>query len=903
MPRTSTIEAVTPERVRSAVAAFLGVEPDDIDATTPLTAYGIDSLGALQLVAELEDRFGRPLPESLLTDCPDLEQIVEVVSGSRGTELGAAFSRTDRMLADSRLPNDIRPWTARPARAAATRALLTGATGFLGASLLRSLIDAGLHVVCLVRATTDAEAERRVRENLHRYGLLQPTDTAKWTAVGGDLEAVDLGISSEVYQRFAADIDLVYHAAADVNWVSGYDALHRTNVAGTTALLRLASTGTCKPFHFVSSLSVCLAHEGPPVVDERTDMLPYVDRLPLGYAQSKAVAESLVRGAAAVGLPARIYRPTLIAGHSVSGASNPDDLICALLRGCIQMGAAPDLAWTFDAVPVDTAADAIVRLSRSRDTALDTFHLRHPRPRHWRECVLWAGVFGYRIRLLPYEAWLERLHDEARSADHALHRFRAFFTRRVHGLTAPEHFEEHRRGVVDCTQTRAAELMAGVSYPVLDAERLDTYLNDLVRRGFLPPPVTGHARREPGTPARANPDDSIPRGDEAWPQHVEPLLRGYFGDSSLRVGQIEVLSRGSENSIISELTSWRRGRRTGLVHCRLALDGAAGASRLELMAKVKPPDEDVVEVAETTAAVVDDRVRSELTAVRDRIGIRGSHLREIAIYRMQSDPRFGRHMPACYGAWEDEAARSWGLLLERLDGVELTDASPRPWSDEHLAAAIDGIAEIHGAWLGREQELATTPWIGYIPSAAAAPGMVPFWSALARHAEPMFTAWAGRSLAKTHLRLADTAPEWWPALERLPRTLIHHDFNPRNLAIRRTDTDLRLAAYDWELATVGAPQRDLAELLCFTLPERVHVDVVEHWVERHRAQLERQSGTSLPRAGWVAGFAGALADLLVSRLAFYALIHRIRPQSFLPRVVSVWAQLFEVYRGRLRADA
>src|SRR4029079_8066593 len=80
MPRTSTIEAVTPERVRSAIAAFLGVEPDDIDATTPLTAYGIDSLGALQLVAELEDRCGRPLPESLLTDCPDLEQIVEVVS-------------------------------------------------------------------------------------------------------------------------------------------------------------------------------------------------------------------------------------------------------------------------------------------------------------------------------------------------------------------------------------------------------------------------------------------------------------------------------------------------------------------------------------------------------------------------------------------------------------------------------------------------------------------------------------------------------------------------------------------------------------------------------------------------------------------------------------------------------
>ena len=41
--------------VRQAVAAFLRVDPATLDPQVPLTAYGLDSLGALELVAALED--------------------------------------------------------------------------------------------------------------------------------------------------------------------------------------------------------------------------------------------------------------------------------------------------------------------------------------------------------------------------------------------------------------------------------------------------------------------------------------------------------------------------------------------------------------------------------------------------------------------------------------------------------------------------------------------------------------------------------------------------------------------------------------------------------------------------------------------------------------------------------
>jgi thioester reductase-like protein len=671
----------------------------------------------------------------------------------------------------------------------------------------------------------------------------------------------------------------VYHAAADVNWVSDYASLRSSNVSATRSLLRFSCTHRLKRFHFVSSLSVCMAVDGPAIVSEQTDMLPYAERLPLGYAQSKCVAESLVRAAAARGLPAQIYRPALLAGHSSSGASNPDDLIAALLRGCIQLGTAPDLDWTFDAVPVDTAAAAIVALSRSCRSGLDTFHLRHPRPRHWRECVLWTNFFGYPIRLEPYGQWTERLRRDARSPEHALYLLRGFFTRRVHGATAPEHYQEGAHGSIECRRTRGRERLAGIDYPPLDAWRLDSYLSDLVQRGALPPPASRRAA-------------SPPSADRTWATRCEHALQQYFGDDHLRVRDAAVVTQGSEHSIISEMTSWQRGQRTGLFHYRFTLQRGPHATPFDLMAKIKPPDEDVMDVADTTAAVVDPLLHRQIRKFRDRLGARGGHVRELEIYRLHAREPIGRYLPRCYGSWADDERQQWTLLLEHLHGLAVIDAQdPALWTEPVRTAAIDGLAAIHARWLGREHELAAFPWIGHIPSTQSLIEMRPLWAALARHAAPMFQAWAGPSVVDDHAMLAATPERWAPALEALPRTLIHNDFNSRNVALRHTVSGLQLVAYDWELATIGAPQRDLAEFLCFVLPEHVTEPVLAAAIERHRSMLERHSGQRPGLREWHDGFGSALAHFLVSRLALYAMIHRVRPLAFLPRVVRTWSRI------------
>ena len=155
-------------------------------------------------------------------------------------------------------------------------------------------------------------------------------------------------------------------------------------------------------------------------------------------------------------------------------------------------------------------------------------------------------------------------------------------------------------------------------------------------------------------------------------------------------------------------------------------------------------------------------------------------------------------------------------------------------------------------------------------------------------------AWAGRPSPHRQRALIDRIADWRPALDAAPQTLVHNDFNPRNICSEgRANGGWRLCAYDWELAAIGTPMRDLAELLCFVAPAAASaVDRSAHRSPRRALRRDRRPGES-PRAR--ATFAAALAEVLIDRLSVYAMVHRVRPQRFLPRVVRTWSPLHSLF--------
>jgi hypothetical protein len=504
--------------------------------------------------------------------------------------------------------------------------------------------------------------------------------------------------------------------------------------------------------------------------------------------------------------------------------------------------------------------------------------------------VLFMNLRGYRCPLVPYEEWRERLERDTHSSGHALRPIRAFFVARgPDGLTPAERFDLRRRAAIDSSATIARSEAAGLAAAPLDAALLGRYFDDYERRGYLPAATVAHPPRD------------VPPGPAWWeqPQRLETVLRAGLQDDSLRVTGLEVRRGGSAHSIIGELTAWRSGTRSGLHRIRAGVECRSGRHEIDLVIKAKPRDEDALDVAEALARTCGTDLAEAVAAHRTSLALVASHLRELAIYELR-DPRLSRHMPRCYGTWHDDAAEGWGLVLESLDGLDLMDSAddPSPWTRAHVEAVLDGLAEVHAANLGRADELRQMPWIGHVATAASAAAMRPLWTALAQDATGRFREWAGTPLVARHRALAERPEAWWPGFSGTPFTLIHHDFNLRNLGLRReTDGTFRLCAYDWELATVGAPQRDLAEFLCFVLTPDADEDLVNALVERHRRRLGLLSGAPIEAGAWREGLRAAMADLLTNRLAFYAMIDRVRPQAFLPRVVRTWSRLDRLLGG------
>jgi hypothetical protein len=250
-------------------------------------------------------------------------------------------------------------------------------------------------------------------------------------------------------------------------------------------------------------------------------------------------------------------------------------------------------------------------------------------------------------------------------------------------------------------------------------------------------------------------------------------------------------------------------------------------------------------------------------------------------------------MPALLGVLEMDARGSCALVLEDVSGAMLIDSVDRTpsWHPEHIDIVIRDLAGIHASSFGNIEGLRALPWIGFVQTTESMTGMSDLWRALADHSAPAFAAWSGSDVPDIHRKLVDSMDEWQPLLDEGPQALIHNDFNPRNICLRDRDGALSLCAYDWELATLGAPQRDLAELLCFVLPDTATDAAIDYWIERHRAALARSAGVSIDRRQWQRGFHAALNELLVNRLAMYGLVHRVRRQSFLPRVLSTWRRL------------
>ncbi len=132
---------------------------------------------------------------------------------------------------------------------------LTGATGFLGAFLLRDLLRQGLVVHCLVRGADTAAARDRLTANLRALELLDDVDLDRVRVYTGDVTKPRLGMAEDTYAGLARRVGAVYHSAAKVNFLTLYKWLRKSTVEATHGILRFACAARAT-LHHVSTTGV-----------------------------------------------------------------------------------------------------------------------------------------------------------------------------------------------------------------------------------------------------------------------------------------------------------------------------------------------------------------------------------------------------------------------------------------------------------------------------------------------------------------------------------------------------------------------------------------------------------------------------------------------------------------------
>ena len=250
------------------------------------------------------------------------------------------------------------------------KALVTGASGFVGRVACAELAGRGHEVAALVR----------------RPG----SEPARTVAVAGDLS------DAEALKRAVASVapDVVVHLAAEIASQRDPRRVAEVNVAGTQRLLDACTAANGPRFVFMST--VVTGDAGGAVLDE-TSTLP----VQTAYGRSKQEGERLVRDS---GLPSVIIRPSHVYG---SGGWYAEEIVKRLREpGRLAVVGSGENWW--DVVRVeDVAAACVDAAERAQPGSL--FHVVDDEPISYYDFVaLTAAALGVgRPRRIP--VWLANL--------------------------------------------------------------------------------------------------------------------------------------------------------------------------------------------------------------------------------------------------------------------------------------------------------------------------------------------------------------------------------------------------------------------------------------------------------------------------------------------------------------
>lgn len=361
------------------------LETDQIGVTDDFFDFGGDSLRAIEYVAKAHNE-GIEFTLQSVFDHPTVRDLCDFIEN--GEERNVVYSAKDFDKFNEILSRNVIDEGFVPVRKTLGNVLLTGATGFLGAHILDSLMkNENGKIYCLVRSRNQNDRRGRLCETLNYYfGNTYDNEIGKRIIpVIGNVEQIGLS------ENIPYDVQTVIHTAATVKHYGSYEYFHNVNVLGTENVVAYASMCGARLVH-ISTASV----SGNSFADEfevyRSEKEKNFDETSLYigqplenvYIHSKFEAEIVVLNAILKGLDAKIVRVGNLTNRQSDFKFQPnyrENAFLTRVKAVLDLGLFPDylLPLYSEFSPIDATADGVVKIAQYADKQ-NVFHLNSNKP-------------------------------------------------------------------------------------------------------------------------------------------------------------------------------------------------------------------------------------------------------------------------------------------------------------------------------------------------------------------------------------------------------------------------------------------------------------------------------------------------------------------------------------------
>ncbi len=280
---------------------------------------------------------------------------------------------------------------------------ITGATGFVGRTLLFSSLSKCERVYVLVRSQEKFE---------FLLGNVSKSYIDKIIPIYGDISKVRLGIELSVAKELRNNVTSVFHVAAEVHHLKTFDDLYGTNVKSVNELLCIFYDNV--RINFISTLGAANNINSNGVIPESflVDVNPDLD---MGYLKSKESAEILLEKFRYKRI-IRVFRLGYISSNTNTGECLYDNnQFMLFLKSCIQMQCYPNIERVFNFTPVDYVTKFIILtdINLHSSEVFNLFNYNGLIDIH--ELFYLLNVRGYNVKMVPYDLWKKKLKDDGRN--------------------------------------------------------------------------------------------------------------------------------------------------------------------------------------------------------------------------------------------------------------------------------------------------------------------------------------------------------------------------------------------------------------------------------------------------------------------------------------------------------